>query len=169
MIQLVVVTGAGVLARVVSALDGGPLDAGPDRRRVLVVADVAPEPEVDPLMGTAGVANLLGAFHSVVDWNAAIAPFHPADFERVGDPWVAQRWLRSHWSLGNGPVELILEPPLRPPGRVLAAIFLDAPLVVYGTGPDAPTTDDLDWHVADRVTRIVQFGVEGGSADPQPG
>ncbi|URM89920.1 alpha-2,8-polysialyltransferase family protein [Streptomyces sp. MRC013] len=146
--------GAATLA---AALDSGRLPGA--GRRVLLVANNAPVPETaPPLDRMPGFERLRGRFDSVLSWNEAIAPLHPAGWTpRPDDVPLWERYLRLLWGLGDERVELVVESLQVAPALALARLFPDAPLDVYADGlmSYGPTRVRLDPLVGERVRRVL--------------
>ena len=131
MTQLLVVTSPRQMLLLAAAIDHGALPAAPDGR-VVVLADTSPVPEVGPgLAGSVALGALVRRGARVVSWNAAISPLHPASFvPRRDEQPVWERFLRARWTLGDGPVDLVLADPAGGPGRALARVLPHARLVM---------------------------------------
>lgn len=119
---------------------------GEPSRRVLVLAETGPVPEiVPPLAQVPGADTVLGRFDAVVDLNGTIAPLHPAAWavQEQGAPTL-QRLLRTAWDLGGGPVELVLPSVHAAPATTLAAVFDDARLWALATGAESLVREPVD-------------------------
>lgn len=153
--------GAAVLA---AALDAGRFP--PVRRRILLVADLAAEPETGPALDELpGFGVLRDRFDEVRSWNAAITPFHPSGWSpRPGDAPLWERHLRRLWQLGDDDVELTVESVESVPATTLTCIFLGTPVHVYedGTAGYGPTGGKLDPLLGTRVRRLLHLGLVPG-------
>lgn len=141
-----------------AALDAGLLGPG-GRRRVLVLADTSPVPEIGPGLASApAVAAVAGRFDSVVSYNDLIAPHRPGSFSpRDSDAPVWERLIRAAWQLPDGPVELVVESVHVDPARSLATIFPTATISVHADGlmVYGPTRKALPDDLARRLGILV--------------
>ncbi|MFF8276561.1 polysialyltransferase family glycosyltransferase [Streptomyces lateritius] len=155
--------GATTLA---AALDSGCF--GPADRRLLLVANNAAVPETTPgLDEMPGFEKLRGRFDSVLSWNEAISPLHPAGWTpRADDLPLLERHLRRLWDLGDDRVELALESVQVTPALTIARLFPDARLDVYADGlmSYGPTRNKIDPLVGQRVRRLLHLDLVPGLA-----
>ena len=153
-----------------AAIDGGHFDSGlaQDAERVLVVSANAGAPETtcaldeEPAFGA-----LRHHFGRIVDWNAAIAPYHPSVWTtRPADRVLWKRYLREHWQLRTPVTELVIESVAVPPARTLCEIFDGSALTVYADGlmSYGPTRNRLDRQLAGRITRLLHPDLVPGVA-----
>ncbi|MEU0909104.1 polysialyltransferase family glycosyltransferase [Streptomyces althioticus] len=147
-----------------AAVEAGLLpEAG---RRVLLVCDDAPVPEgAPPWDEVPGFARLRARFDTVLSWNEAIRPFHPAAWTpRAEDVPLLERHLRRLWGLGDDRVELVLGAPDTPPAQAVARVFTGAPLHVCAGGPAdyGPTRGKLDPLIGTRVRQVLHLDLIPG-------
>jgi hypothetical protein len=146
---------------VAAAIDAGFFDGRPedDGERILVQTSNAAAPETAvPLDATPGFGALRPLFDRVVDWNDAIAPFHPSAWQaRLEDHVLWQRFLLDRWGI-NGPVtELVVESMAVPPARSLCEIFDGAGITCYADGlmSYGPTRNRLSHQIGSRISRLL--------------
>lgn len=157
-------TPAGAEVGVESGVAAG---VGPDGavRRVLLVADYAPEAEAGtPLPEREGSAGLLALFDLVVDLNQLIAPHHPGGWSPGADAApLLGRLLRERWELGDQ-VSLVVEPYQLNFARWLPQLFPDAPLTVVADGLMAygPSRRPVPARLAARVRELVHLDLVPG-------
>ncbi|MFE0625458.1 polysialyltransferase family glycosyltransferase [Streptomyces sp. NPDC058864] len=151
-------------ATVAAALDAGLF--APADRRLLLVSNNAPAPEISPALDTApGFGALRDRFDRVLSWNDAISPLHPSGWSpRADDVPMWERHLRRLWDLGEDEVELIVESLHVDPALALVNTFPGAPVEVYADGLMAygPTRDKLDTLVTTRVGRLLHLDLVPG-------
>ena len=153
-----------------AAIDGGHFDSGQtqDVERVLVVSANAATPETTcALDEEPAFAALRHHFDRIVDWNAAIAPYHPSVWStRPADHVLWKRYLREHWQLRSPVTELVVESVAVPPARTLCEIFDGSALTVYADGlmSYGPTRNRLDRQLAGRITRLLHPDLVPGVA-----
>jgi hypothetical protein len=146
---------------VAAAIDAGLFDGRPedDGERVLVVTGNAGAPETTtPLDALPGFEALRPLFDRVVDWNAAIAPFHPSVWRaRPEDRVLWQRFLRERWSIDGAVTELVVESMAVPPARSLCEIFDGAGITCYADGlmSYGPTRNRLPLQIGRRISRLL--------------
>lgn len=158
MTQLVLASTMYGAATVVAALGAGHLGET-DGRRVLVVANTTPIPELTPTIDELPGFDVLGShFDAVHSYNRAIEPFHPSDWQpRTDDAELVERHFRTLWALGDEPVELVLESIQVPPARTLAGVFRSSRITVYADGlmSYGPTRTNIGAWIGDRVQHVV--------------
>ncbi|MFI8184919.1 alpha-2,8-polysialyltransferase family protein [Actinacidiphila glaucinigra] len=151
-------------ATVAAALDAGLF--APADRRLLLVSNNAPVPEISPALDTApGFGALRGRFDRVLSWNDTIAPLHPSGWSpRPEDVPLWERHLRRLWDLGEDEVELVVESLHVEPALALVNVFPGAPVEVYADGlmVYGPTRDRLDSLVTTRVDRVLHLDLVPG-------
>ncbi|MGW5527284.1 alpha-2,8-polysialyltransferase family protein [Streptomyces xanthochromogenes] len=147
------------VATLAAALDSDCFPAAD--RRLLLISNNAPAPEVSPALDTMpGFDRLRGRFDGVLSWNDTIAPFHPGGWSpRPDDVPLWERHLRLLWGLGDDRIELALESIQVNPAQAVAQIFPDAPLTVYADGlmTYGPTRNKLDPLIGSRVRRVLHL------------
>ncbi|WP_406268230.1 alpha-2,8-polysialyltransferase family protein [Actinacidiphila glaucinigra] len=151
-------------ATVAAALDAQLF--APADRRLLLVSNNAPVPEISPALDTApGFGALRGRFDGVLSWNDTIAPLHPSGWSpRPEDVPLWERHLRRLWGLGDDEVELVVESLHVEPALALVNVFPGAPVEVYADGlmVYGPTRDRLDPLVTTRVDRVLHLDLVPG-------
>ncbi|MFF3692234.1 polysialyltransferase family glycosyltransferase [Streptomyces sp. NPDC002221] len=147
------------VATLAAALDSGCFPAAD--RRLLLISNNAPAPEVSPSLDTMpGFELLRGRFDGVLSWNDTIAPFHPGGWSpRPDDVPLWERQLRVLWDLGDDRIELALESIQVNPAQAVAQLFPDAPITVYADGlmTYGPTRNKLDPLIGSRVRRVLHL------------
>ncbi|MFE9536428.1 alpha-2,8-polysialyltransferase family protein [Streptomyces sp. NPDC006691] len=147
------------VATLAAALDSGCFPAAD--RRLLLISNNAPAPEVSPSLDTMpGFELLRGRFDGVLSWNDTIAPFHPGGWSpRPDDVPLWERQLRVLWELGGDRIELALESIQVNPAQAVAQLFPDAPVTVYADGlmTYGPTRNKLDPLIGSRVRRVLHL------------
>ncbi|MEU4271479.1 alpha-2,8-polysialyltransferase family protein [Streptomyces sp. NPDC026092] len=155
--------GATTLA---AALDSGCF--GPADRRLLLVGNNAAVPETTPALDEMpGFEKLRGRFDSVLSWNEAIEPLHPAGWSpRNDDVPLLERHLRKIWDLGDDRIEIALESVQVAPALTIARLFPEAALDVYADGlmSYGPTRNKIDPLVGERVRRLLHLDLVPGLA-----
>ncbi|MFF9017787.1 alpha-2,8-polysialyltransferase family protein [Streptomyces sp. NPDC014870] len=155
--------GAATLA---AALDSGCF--GPADRRLLLVGNNAAVPETTPALDEMpGFEKLRGRFDSVLSWNEAIEPLHPAGWSpRNDDVPLLERHLRKIWDLGDDRIEIALESVQVAPALTIARLFPEASLDVYADGlmSYGPTRNKIDPLVGERVRRLLHLDLVPGLA-----
>lgn len=158
MTQLVLASTLYGVATVAAAIESGKLGDA-DQRRVLVIANTTPIPEMTPMISeVAGFEVMCAHFDAVHSYNMAIAPFHPSKWRPRGDDaGVIERHFRTLWAIGDEPVELVLESIQVPPARTLAAVFASSRITVYADGlmSYGPTRTNIGPQIGDRVRHVV--------------
>ena len=151
-----------------AAIDAGLFDEHADGDRLLLLCNTAPVPEVSPdLDELPGFAALRTRFDRVLSWSATIAPHHPLTW-RPDDVArdVLVPLLREHWSLTDGPGELVLESVAVDPSRTLAQLLPEAVVTVFSDGlmSCGPTRSDLPMTTARRISRLLHLDLVPGLA-----
>jgi len=164
MIQVTAVTTLFGAASAAAAIDAGLL--GEPDERVLVVANNAPIPEVVPsLVDTPGAEAVLSRFDRVLDLGALLSPQRPARWrvEDIDTP-MQERLLRTHWALGDAPLELVLESVHVPPAATLAAVFHSARITILSEGlmSYGATRDSQSHAFGQRLTGMVYLDLVEG-------
>ncbi|MGW2655427.1 polysialyltransferase family glycosyltransferase [Streptomyces sp. NPDC001478] len=153
-------------ATLVAALRAGQFGPRSAHRRVLVVSDTSPSPELGtPLHERPGFEVLAGEFDAVRSWNDFIRPFHPAGWSpREQDAGLWERAVRQEWELGDGPVELACESIQANPAQALATVFGDSPVHIYADGlmSYGPTRSKLDQLLGTRIRRLLHLDLVPG-------
>ncbi|MGA4840008.1 polysialyltransferase family glycosyltransferase [Streptomyces sp. G45] len=166
MIQLFFAATQYAAATVTAAIRAGLFGPRAAHRRVLVVSNVAPVPEVTtPWDRTAGFEELRTEFDAVHSWNACVAPYHPAGWSpRAQDVPLWEKALRLRWDLGDAPVEIACESIQANPSRAAAEIFADSPLHVYADGlmSYGPTRNRVPQGVNSRIVRVLHLDLVPG-------
>ncbi|MGW2278824.1 polysialyltransferase family glycosyltransferase [Streptomyces sp. NPDC001770] len=151
---------------VTAAIRAGLFGPRHEHRRILVVSDTSPAPEVGtPLDRMAGFASLRPEFDDVRSWNAFLRPFHPVGWSpREQDTLLWERYLRIAWELGDGPLEVACESIQANPSQAVARIFGDAPLHIYADGlmSYGPTRSKIDPLIGTRIQRLLHLDLVPG-------
>ncbi|MFJ4983837.1 polysialyltransferase family glycosyltransferase [Streptomyces sp. NPDC088732] len=162
--QVFLAAGLTGVAAMAAALDAGLLT--PADRRLLVISNNAPVPEISPAADAmAGFEALRGRFDRVLSWNEAISPLHPRGWTpRPDDVPMWERHLRRLWDLGDDDVELVVESVHIDPALALVTAFTAAPVVAYAEGLTAygPTPNKLEPLVSTRIGRLLHLGLVPG-------
>lgn len=148
----------------VAAVDAGAL---PDAtERILVLADGSRAPELTvPLADQVGFDVVRSRFDRVVDLGELLYPRRPAQFApRREEHLVWERLLRSHWRLGRGPLQLVLDFVQVDPGLSMAQVFADAELWTHSDGlmTYSPTRRTLPLALTQRLTGLVHLDLVPG-------
>ena len=134
--------------------------------RILVLADGSRAPELTvPLAEQEGFAVVRSRFDRVVDLAALVYPRRPVQFAPRTDEYpIWERLLRSHWRLGPGPVQVVLDFVQVNPGYSLAGIFADAELWTHSDGlmTYSPTRRSLPLRLSQRLTGLVHLDLVPG-------
>ncbi|GAA1499001.1 polysialyltransferase family glycosyltransferase [Paeniglutamicibacter kerguelensis] len=158
MIQLVAASTAYQVASLVAMIDSGTLPA-PDGRRILVLADGSQLPELTtPITESAGFAELATRFDAVVDLGALVWPRRPHQFgPRAEELGMWETLLRSHWSLGTEPLQLVVESIQVNPAIALCRIFHDATVFIHSDGlmSYGPSRNRVEPAITQRLEGIV--------------
>lgn len=141
-----------------AALDAGLLGHG-RRRRILVLADTSPVPEIGPGLAAApALAAVADRFDAIVSYNDLVAPHRPGGFSpRAADAPVWERLVRAAWQIPDGPVEIVVESVHVDPARALATVFPNATISVHADGlmVYGPTRKALPGDLARRLGVLV--------------
>ncbi|MCB5181736.1 alpha-2,8-polysialyltransferase family protein [Streptomyces antimicrobicus] len=152
------------VATLATALDCGAFP--PAARQILLTSNNAAVPEVAPgIEEMPGFDRLRSRFDDVIDWNAAIAPFHPSAWApRPDDVPLWERQLRALWGLGEDRVELVVESLQVSPAQALCRLFPGAAVDVYADGlmSYGPTRSKLDPQIGVRVRRVLHLDLVPG-------
>ncbi|MEU1347351.1 polysialyltransferase family glycosyltransferase [Streptomyces sp. NPDC005795] len=153
-------------ATLVAALRAGQFGPRDEHRRILVVSDTSPSPELGtPLHHRPGFEALAAEFDAVRSWNDFIRPFHPAGWSpRDQDASLWERAVRAAWEIGDGPVEIACESIQANPAQALTVIFGDSPVHIYADGlmSYGPTRSKLDQLVGTRIRRLLHLDLVPG-------
>lgn len=153
-------------ATLVAALRAGQFGPRDEHRRVLVVSDTSPSPELGtPLHRRPGFEALAAEFDTVRSWNDFIQPFHPAGWSpRDQDAPLWERAVRRAWDLGDEPVEIACESIQANPAQALTVIFGSSPVHIYADGlmSYGPTRSRLDQLVGTRIRRLLHLDLVPG-------
>ena len=162
--QIVVASTFFQCLSLVAAVDANAL---PDAdERILVLADGSRAPELTvPLAEQEGFAVVRSRFDRVVDLAALLYPRRPVQFApRTEEYPVWEKLLRSHWRLGTGPLQVVLDFIQVNPGYSLAGIFADAELWTHSDGlmTYSPTRRTLPLRLSQRLTGLVHLDLVPG-------
>ncbi|MFF9348199.1 polysialyltransferase family glycosyltransferase [Streptomyces sp. NPDC014734] len=154
-------------ATLVAALRAGQFGPRSEHRRILVVSDTSPAPELGtPMHHRPGFEKLASEFDTVRSWNEFIRPFHPAGWSpREQDASLWERAVRREWNLRDDePVEIACESIQANPAQALAVIFGDSPVHVYADGlmSYGPTRNKLDQVLGTRIRRLLHLDLVPG-------
>ncbi|MEU5272479.1 polysialyltransferase family glycosyltransferase [Streptomyces hygroscopicus] len=151
---------------VTAAIRSGFFGERSAHRRVLVVSDPSPLPEVGtPLDRMPGFEALRPEFDAVRSWNDFIRPFHPGHWSpREQDTILWERALRRAWGLGSGAVEIACESIQGATAQAMARIFQDSPLHIYADGlmSYGPTRIPVAPSVGARIKRLLYVDLVPG-------
>ncbi len=146
-------------ANLAAAVDAGLFPDGPGIRRMLVISNNTPVPEITPAADELpGFAEPARRFDRVVSYNEVIRPFHPSGWlPRPSDAPLWQRYLRDLWDLGDDDVHLVVESIQVSPAQSICRIFADASIDVYADGlmSYGPTRVRLDALTGSRIERLL--------------
>lgn len=161
--QVFVASTAFGLATLVAAIDEGLFE--PAAHRTLVLTNNAALPEISiGIPDVAGWPALRSRFDSVVDYNDAVTPLHPAGWiPRAAELPIWERYLRLRWGL-EGDLELVIESIQTAPAHTVARIFADARIHVYADGlmSYGPTRSTLPDEVGWRIERLLHLDLVPG-------
>ena len=170
--QVFCLSSVPAMALLAAAVDDGAFDDstfgdGSPTRRVLLVASTAELPElVTAPQDVPGFAALARRFDEVLDWNAIIAPLHPAAWSPPpAELPMLTRLVRG--SLGLDPddlTELVVDDLASGPVRAVAALLPDCPVTVVSDSLLAwgPPSRALTGEQAGRATRLLHLPVLDG-------
>ncbi|NKX51216.1 hypothetical protein HER39_11700, partial [Arthrobacter deserti] len=148
-----------------AAIDGGHVPAARGER-LLVLANNAVKPELAiPFQESPGFAEAASRFDRVVDLGGLLWPRRPAQFSPRAEglaPW--QKLLRSHWGLGEGPLQLWVESNQVNPAVALCRIFANASISVHSDGlmSYGPTRNPLALDLAQRLESLLYVDLVPG-------
>ncbi|HEY5505932.1 MAG TPA: hypothetical protein VIK83_00405, partial [Coriobacteriia bacterium] len=93
--------------------------------RILLASNNAAAPElVVPWHETPIAASIVARFDRVIFLNDDVHPYHPTKWKPLDEDLpMLERALRSHWRLGDGPLDLLVDTLHAPPSSTLARIF----------------------------------------------
>jgi hypothetical protein len=158
-IQIFLASTAFGLATVAAAIEDGAFE--PADRRVLVLTCNTEMPEAStPLSQVRGVTELCGRFDQVYDYNEAIEPLHPAEWQpRSTEVPLWERYFRRLWSLGDDQLHLVVESIQVNPAQGLCQILGDSRIDVYADGlmSYGPTRSALPDSVGCRIERLLHL------------
>lgn len=162
--QLVVASTFFQCLTLVAAIDAGALPEADER--ILVLADGSQTPELTvPLAEQDGFAVVAARFDRVVDLAALLYPRRPVQFApRLDEHPVWERLLRSHWLLGDEPVQVIMDFVQVNPAYSLAGIFAEAELWTHSDGlmTYSPTRRSLPLRISQRLSGLVHLDLVPG-------
>lgn len=166
MIQLFFSATQYAAATVTAAIRAGLFGPRENHRRVLVVSDTAPVPEVGtPLDRMAGFEKLRPEFDEVRSWNEFVFPHHPTAWSPTAqDARMWEKAVRLAWNLGGEPVEIACESIQANPSRAVADIFADSPIHVYADGlmSYGPTRNRIPYGMSSRIDRVLHLDLVPG-------
>jgi hypothetical protein len=141
-----------------AAIDAGLF--GPrEERRLLIASTNTATPEIsDSFVDSPAFAPLQHRFDDIVDWNALIAPLHPAGWSpRGAEVPLLARLFADHLGLHDGVRELVVESIAVPPSRTLGMVVPDCPITVYSDGlmSYGPTREELPIEIGQRAGRLL--------------
>lgn len=157
MTRLLVASTLYQVASLAAMIDAGAF--ADDRAKVLVLANGAGTPELSGrIQDGAGFGLLAARFDRYVDFTALLLPRRPAHFDPRGEDlpmW--QGLLRSHWGLGSGVVDLVVESIQVNPAIALCRIFHTAGITVHSDGlmSYGPTRNELPRELAQRLDELI--------------
>lgn len=162
--QLVVASTFFQCLTLVAAIDAGALPGADER--ILVLADGSQTPELTvPLAEQDGFAVVASRFDRVVDLAALLYPRRPVQFApRLEEHAVWERLLRSHWQLGDEPVQVIMDFVQVNPAYSLAGVFAEADLWTHSDGlmTYSPTRRTLPLRISQRLSGLVHLDLVPG-------
>ena len=126
--------------------------------RILVVSNNGQIPELTvPIQDIEETKGLFTRFDRVVDLNQMLEPLSPVSWNpSEKDLPVWERFIRSHWELGNEELELVLESPQTNPARAFARLFHEASIRIHADGlmGYGPTRTSMELTTGQRMTSI---------------
>ena len=162
--QLVVASTFFQCLTLVAAIDAGALPATDER--ILVLADGSQVPELTlPLAEQAGFAVVASRFDRVVDLATLLYPRRPVQFApRLEEHFIWERLLRSHWQLGDEPVQVVMDFVQVNPAFSLAGVFAEAELWTHSDGlmTYSPTRRTLPLRISQRLRGLVHLDLVPG-------
>lgn len=147
-----------------AAVDAGVLPSA--EKRILLLADSSQVPELtQPLQAHQGFSRVAERFDRVADFAPLVYPRRPVEFAPRNvelNTW--QQLLRSHWDLGDAPVQIVMDSVQVNPALALAAVFDEAELYAHSDGLMAygPTRKPLPQHLAQRMTGLIHLDLVPG-------
>ncbi|HEU5487084.1 MAG TPA: hypothetical protein VFU98_19430, partial [Microlunatus sp.] len=148
----------------VAAVDAGALPEADER--ILLLADGSQVPELTvPLADQAGFASVAARFDRVVDLAELLYPRRPVQFAPRAEEYpVWERLLRSHWQLGDEPVQLVSDFVQVNPAFSLAGVFAEADLWTHSDGlmTYSPTRRSLPLRISQRLCGLVHLDLVPG-------
>lgn len=155
--QLIVASTFYQCLSLAAAVDAGAL---PDvEERILVLANSSQVPELSPALQQHQGFDAVGArFDRVVDLAELLYPRRPIQFSpRAVELTTWQRLLRSHWGLGDHPVQILMDSVQVNPALALAEIFDEAELYAHSDGlmTYSPTRRALPRQLGQRLAGLV--------------
>ncbi|MEV7649810.1 polysialyltransferase family glycosyltransferase [Arthrobacter sp. NPDC089319] len=145
-------------------IDDGSLP--PADERILVLAGSAHQPELSVrIQDTPGFERIATRFDRIVDLGALLWPRRPGQFKpREEELALWETLLRSHWELGSGPLQLVVESIQVDPAIALCRIFGDATVWVHSDGlmSYGPTRNATSLSVAQRLDGIIYVDLVPG-------
>jgi hypothetical protein len=166
MTQICVVGSARGAIAVAAAIDTGLLAAPAAGERIVLVTNNAQAPElVVPWHLTAAGQAVLTRFDRAIDLNADLHPYHPRAWSLSNDDLsLAEKLLRSHWSLGSGAIELVLDAVEEAPSATVARVFRGGPVTVFSDSLAGygPTPARLLQHVSQLLQGLIYSDVLPG-------
>lgn len=164
MTRLLVASTLYQVASLAAMIDAGAFTD--DRDRVLVLANGAATPELSGrIQDGCGFELLASRFERHVDLTDLLLPRRPAHFDpRTEDLPMWQGLLRSHWALGTGPVDLVVESIQVNPAVALCRIFHTAGITVHSDGlmSYGPTRNELPRQLAQRLDALIYVDLVPG-------
>ncbi|MCG2623691.1 alpha-2,8-polysialyltransferase family protein [Arthrobacter sp. I2-34] len=148
-----------------AAIDGGQVPAT-GGERILVLANNALMPELaTPFQQSPGFAEAASRFDRIVDLGGLLWPRRPGQFSpRAEDLATWETLLRSHWQLGEGPLQLWVESIQVNPAVALCRIFAGASVCVHSDGlmSYGPTRNPLALDIAQRLETLLYVDLVPG-------
>jgi hypothetical protein len=148
-----------------AAIDGGHVP-GTGGERILVLANNSLMPELaTPFQQSPGFAEAASRFDRIVDLGELLWPRRPGQFSpRTEDLATWETLLRSHWQLGDGPLQLWVESIQVNPAVALCRIFASAPVCVHSDGlmSYGPTRNPLALDIAQRLETLLYVDLVPG-------
>lgn len=162
--QLVIASTFFQCLSLVAAVDAGALPAADEQ--ILVLADGSQAPELTvPLAELEGFSVVASRFDRVVDFGALLYPRRPVQFApRLEEHPMWERLLRSHWGLGDGPVQVLMDFVQVNPAFSLAGLFAEAELWTHSDGlmTYSPTRRELPLRITQRLRGLIHLDLVPG-------